>query len=124
MYESAPPVLVRMLGYDISGLTTAFNTDYMLDRAVAAPTAASTLTYELDASSKERLVQAVPGPGAGELELRVDGQRVNETVGPPIGGRGPGVVLEPGGPHEIMVARSAGISEDFSLGLVVFEAVD
>ena len=122
MYESDPPVLVRMLGFDISGLTTLYKPDYMLDRAVAAPTG-STLTYELAASSKERLVQAVPGPGAGdELELRVDGQRMD--VDPLFPGRGPGVVLEPGGAHEITVVPGADVSEDFNLGLVVFEAVD
>jgi len=129
MYESAPPVLVRMLGFDIAGLTTIFNrsdnpryTDYMLDRAVAAPTG-STLTYELAASSKERLVHAVAGPGAGDelVELRVDGQRVDD--GPLLPG-GPGLVLEPGGPHEITVAPSPDASDSFNLGLVVFEAVD
>jgi hypothetical protein len=123
IYESAPPAAVRLLGFDIFGLTTVSGTDYMLDRAVAAPTA-STLTYELAASSKERIVQTLPGPGADdELELRVDGQHMN-TARPLIGGRGPAIVLEPGGAHEITVVPSAPYSEEFNLGLVVFEAVD
>jgi hypothetical protein len=122
MYESDPPVLVRMLGFDISGLTTLYKPDYTLDRTIAAPTG-STLTYELAASSEKRLVQAMPGPGAGdELELRVDGQRMDD--GPLLAGRGPGVVLEPGGPHEITVTPGADVSENFNLGLVVFEAVE
>lgn len=123
IYESAPPVVVRMLGYDIFAQTTAFNTDYMLDRAVAAPTAASTLTYELTASDKERLVQVLMAPDIDELQLLVDGERVKGTRGL-AGSRGPGVVLPPGRSHQITVAPSAGMSGSVDLGLVVFEAVD
>jgi hypothetical protein len=124
MYESDPPALVRLLGYDIFGQTTVLGTDYGLDRAVAAPTG-SPLTYQLAASSTERIVQTMPGPGAGdELELRVDGQLPDEFAGPLIGGRGPGIVLEPGGPYEIRLGPAAGVAGDYNLGLVVFEAVD
>lgn len=106
---------------------------YSLVVAAAAATGGRELSFTLEPSEYERIVQAFgpPTPEAFEcadmgacaptVELLVDGEAVEDQFEGPFSGRGGWGRLAPGAPHEITFRVTEGDPALVDLGVVVYE---
>ena len=122
-----------MFGYPFPARDQALSQTWTLTRAAAAATGARALSFAVDASDRQRVLQVVFIVRGGAwcktteclpiVQVFIDGElMVNPALDGPFFGEGTWTELKPGKPRDIRIRLMGGDPAAVEIGALVYEA--